>query len=85
MQISQVRETIYDVVEFEPAAGRHVNQHGHLCDGRTFDVTFHETSRNGPSASMARCRVCDRELSIENNELFDPYPPPAAAPNEKIG
>jgi hypothetical protein len=80
MQMPQVRETIHDVVEFEPAAGRHVNQHGQLCDGRTFEVIFHEAS-----ASMARCRVCHRELSIENDELFDPYPPPASAPNEKIG
>jgi len=66
-----------DVMEFGDQAGEHVNEHGHACEGRVLDITFRGRAEEDTAhASMARCRVCKRELSIENGTLFDPYPPP---------
>jgi hypothetical protein len=73
---------IPDVVEFDEEAGRHVNEEGQACPGRILDITVRSViEKDGPFGSMARCRVCQRELSIENDGLFDPYPPPVTRPD----
>jgi hypothetical protein len=65
-----------EVLELDREVSGHVDKNGHGCNGKTFDLQVAEVNNKDASfGTLIQCQTCLRDLSLENERVFDPYPP----------